>query len=160
VLDPLYTWNNGPAAPGTWAGGVAADETLLATFIQPNRDYYLSARPGYSPFTYPHPLVAGGGAGSAPAITSAGTASGTVGSSFSYTITGTNSPTSFTASPLLAGLSVNTSSGVISGTPTAAGTINVTIGATNATGTGSSTLVLTINPVVPPSAATTAIIAH
>src|SRR5437667_463606 len=66
-----------------------------------------------------------------PAITSPLTACGAVGVAFSYTITATNNPTSFTASLLPAGLSVNTSTGVISGTPTQAKTPNVTITASN-----------------------------
>jgi hypothetical protein len=84
-------------------------------------------------------------AGSAPSITSALTRSATVGTAISsYTITATNSPTSYNATNLPAGLSVNTSTGVISGTPTTAGTVNTTISATNASGTGSATLVFTI----------------
>jgi hypothetical protein len=86
----------------------------------------------------------------APVITSPLTACGTVGVAFSYTITATNNPTSFTASPLPAGLSVNTSTGVISGTPTTAGTTNVTITASNGAGpcnTASATLVITISAV-------------
>ena len=82
----------------------------------------------------------------APVITSSGTASGTVGSAFSYQITASNSPSSYGASGLPGGLSVNTSSGVISGTPTSAGTALVTVSANNAGGTGSSTLVLTVQP--------------
>ena len=85
----------------------------------------------------------------APAITSSLTASGTVGQAFTYTITASNTPTSFSATPLPAGLSVNTSNGILSGTPTASGTTNVTIGATNPTGTGTATLVLTVAPAVP-----------
>ena len=84
-----------------------------------------------------------------PVITSPTTATGQVGVAFSYTITATNGPTSYNATGLPAGLSVNTSSGVISGTPTTAGTSNVTISATNAGGTGSATLVITINPAKP-----------
>ena len=80
-----------------------------------------------------------------PVITSPATASGTVGSAFSYQITATNNPTSFGATGLPAGLSVNTTSGLISGTPTAAGTSTVTLSATNAAGTGTATLTLTIN---------------
>lgn len=82
----------------------------------------------------------------APVITSAQTATGTVGSSFSYQITATNSPTSFNATGLPAGISVNTSNGLISGTPTTAGTSNITVSATNAGGTGSRALTLTVNP--------------
>ena len=79
-----------------------------------------------------------------PMITSSLTASGTVGTAFSYQITATNSPASYNASPLPAGLTINTTTGKISGTPTAVGQTNVTIGATNGAGTGTATLVITI----------------
>ena len=82
----------------------------------------------------------------APVITSSGTASGTVNQSFSYPITATNSPTSYGASGLPAGLSVNPSTGLISGTPTISGTFNVTVTASNAGGTGIMTLITTIAP--------------
>jgi hypothetical protein len=85
----------------------------------------------------------------APSITSALSASGTAGAAFSYGITASNSPTSYSAAGLPAGLSVNTSNGAISGTPASAGTASVTIGAANAGGTGTATLVLTINPAAP-----------
>src|SRR5207237_4964679 len=86
----------------------------------------------------------------APVIQPPFTATGQVGVAFSYQITATNSPTSFNVTGLLpAGLSVNTSTGLISGTPTTAGTYSVTISATNAGGTGSHTLTLTINPAPP-----------
>jgi len=84
-----------------------------------------------------------------PAITSALTATATTGTAFSYTITGSNTPTSYNATGLPAGLSINTSTGVISGTPTTVATTNITISATNANGTGSNTLVLTVNPPAP-----------
>src|SRR5438477_5675069 len=89
-----------------------------------------------------------------PVITSPLTATGQVGVAFSYSITATNNPTSYNATGLPAGLSVNTTTGVISGTP-AAGTdagspYSVTISATNSGGTGSATLTLTINPPPPP----------
>ena len=82
--------------------------------------------------------------GSAPTITSPTTASATAGTAFSYQITASGSPTSFAASGLTGtGLSVN-SAGLISGTPSAAGTITSTISATNANGTGSATLTISV----------------
>jgi lysophospholipase L1-like esterase len=80
-----------------------------------------------------------------PSITSALAASATQNSTFSYTITATNNPTGYNATGLPAGLSVNTSTGVISGTPSATGSSNVSISATNGGGTDTKTLVLTVN---------------
>ena len=87
----------------------------------------------------------------APVITSTLTASAVKGSPFSYQITATNSPTSFNATGLPAGLTVSTSSGLISGTPTASGSFSVALSATNSGGTGTATLALTVNPAVPPA---------
>src|SRR5437660_7005835 len=85
-----------------------------------------------------------------PVITSPLTATGQVGVAFSYQITATNSPTSFNATGLPAGLTVNTTNGLISGTPTTAGTYSVTISATNSSNqTGNATLTLTIKPPPP-----------
>jgi len=84
----------------------------------------------------------------APVISSSLTASGTYKSAIStYTITASNSPTSYNATGLPAGLSVNTTNGEITGTPTTSGTFNITISATNAGGTGNATLVFTINKI-------------
>jgi hypothetical protein len=80
-----------------------------------------------------------------PVISSSLAQSGTVGIAFSYQITASGSPTSFGATGLPGGLGINTSTGAITGTPTSAGTSNVTISATNVTGTGSATLVVTVN---------------
>ena len=80
-----------------------------------------------------------------PVITSATSASGTVGTAFSYQITATNSPVSFGVTGLSPGLSLNTGTGVISGTPTSAGTFSIRLSATNVGGTGTATLTITIN---------------
>jgi hypothetical protein len=79
-----------------------------------------------------------------PAITSALAAAGTAGAPFTYQISATTLPTSFNAIGLPAGLSVNTATGVISGTPITAGLSSVTLIAINAKGTGSNTLSLTV----------------
>jgi uncharacterized repeat protein (TIGR03803 family) len=95
-------------------------------------------------------LTVGSGASNAPAITSAATTNVVVGTSFSYQITATNSPTSFTALSLPSGLTFDSTTGMISGTPTSVGTYSVPITATNASGTSSSVLNLTVDPAVAP----------
>lgn len=84
-----------------------------------------------------------------PTVTSATTASGKIGSSFSYQITASNSPTSFGAANLPAGLSLDSASGIISGSPTSSGVTTVTISATNTGGTGSANVTLTVAPATP-----------
>ena len=65
-----------------------------------------------------------------PVISSALTKSGTQNSAIStYTITASKTPTSYRATGLPPGLTLNTSTGAITGTPTSAGTFNAQIAA-------------------------------
>lgn len=83
----------------------------------------------------------------APVITSPLTQSSEYGAAASYTITADYLPTSFSATNLPAGLSINTGTGLISGTVTAdVDNYNVTIRATNAQGYDEKTLVWTVTP--------------
>ncbi len=83
-----------------------------------------------------------------PSITSTATAGATYGTGgFSYTIVASDSSaiSSYGATGLPSGLSVNTGTGAITGTPTTNGSFSVTISATDAAGnTGSTTLTLTV----------------
>ena len=78
------------------------------------------------------------------AITSPAAATAKVGQPFSYQITTTNNSSSYSVMGLPTGLSANATPGLISGTPTAAGTKTLTLEASNAGGTGQQTLTLTI----------------
>ena len=93
----------------------------------------------------------------APVITSNLSISVTAGNASSYEIGASNNPTSYSATGLPSGLSINTATGLISGTPAAVGTSDATIGATNSAGTGTATLVITVTEAIdttPPSAPT------
>jgi hypothetical protein len=128
-----FTVNSATQITATSPSGSAGTVDITATTVGGT-----SATSSNDQFTY----VA------APVINSSLTASGTYGSAIStYTITATNTPTSYNATGLPPGLSVNTGNGQITGTPTAtAGSpYSVTISATNAGGTGNATLVFTIN---------------
>ena len=79
-----------------------------------------------------------------PVITSPLSASGQRGEPFSYRITATNSPTTFGASGLPSGLSVDPATGLISGAPNDFGSFQVQVSASNSKGTGTATLIITI----------------
>jgi len=87
-----------------------------------------------------------GGGGTAPAITTASLPNGTVGTAYSQTLTATgDTPITWTldSGTLPTGLILSTT-GTISGTPTAAATSTFTVKATNAAGNITKTLSITI----------------
>ena len=145
VADSVCTVGSGFVARSTFTSNLIEDETAG------NPRAYAATGTANSGWTMQMAALklASSVAVAAPVITSATTASGNVGSAFSYQITATNAPTSYGATGLPAGLTVNSGTGMVSGTPTAAGTSTVTLSATNSGGTGNATLTLTINVAAP-----------
>src|SRR6266446_5711054 len=82
-----------------------------------------------------------------PVITSPATATATENQLFVYQVTATGTPTSYTATPLPAGLSFDSVSGILSGYPTSPGTTQIQLTASNSIGTGTAILILTVQPV-------------
>lgn len=66
-LEPIYIWNNSGGGnydtPGIHdynPNECGPDAQSSSTYIQRDREYYLSTpKPGYTPYTYPHPLTGG-----------------------------------------------------------------------------------------------------
>jgi hypothetical protein len=89
--------------------------------------------------------------GNTVTVTNPGNQTGTVGTGVSLQIQATDSQSgqtlTYSATGLPAGLSINSSTGLITGTPTTANTYSVTVTATDTTGAkGSATFTWTINP--------------
>ena len=169
--DPIYIWgNSGTATVNSGWGWGNPCSFNWTTFFQYGRDGLITgnpscsstgctvnaigtstAKPGWTPYTYPHPLV-GASAPIAPTIiTTCPLTSGTVGASYSQQMTASGD------SPITWDLSTGswptnitmTSGGMVSGTPTVVGTSNFTLRATNATGNNTEACSLTISSVGP-----------
>jgi serine protease len=97
-----------------------------------------------------HPIVSNPG-GNTVTVTNPGNQTSTVGTAVSLQIQASDSggaTLTYSASGLPAGLSINSSSGLISGTPSSAGTSSVTVSASDSTGaSGSTAFTWTVNPV-------------
>lgn len=113
--------------PGTW---------YVSFQLMDGRPWY-SGTPTYAIAVSPPP---------GPTISSSLNAYANQGQYVSYQITAANGPTSFGASNLPPGLSINPSNGVISGVQTGASSVNSTISASNAYGTDTKTLTWNITP--------------
>jgi hypothetical protein len=109
---PCYIWNNHITAP-IWFGEVIPNN--CSGFIQLNRDYFLSAKPGYGEFQYPHPLQSGGSPSPTPSPAATPTPTPTA------TATATSTPTA-TATATPGPSSTPTPTATATPTPTATAT--------------------------------------
>jgi hypothetical protein len=72
--EPAYIWNNSRVPLGNtgisdYGGSDCSSPDTSANYIKLNRDYFNGStpKPGYTPYTYPHPLVLSESLGTAPA---------------------------------------------------------------------------------------------
>ncbi|MFF1876617.1 ice-binding family protein [Leifsonia sp. NPDC058230] len=106
--------------------------------------------------TVPTGCPASGTVTSSPEITSASPTGATAGTPYSYTVTATGTPTptfTVTSGALPAGLTLNGTTGVISGTPTTAGSSTFTITASNGAAPVSSASYTIVTAAAAPAAA-------
>ena len=104
---------------------------------------------GYS--IYEFQVYTASGTGNTVTVTNPGAQTSKAGTAASLQVQATDSASgqtlTYSATGLPAGLSVNSSTGLISGTPTTAGTSTVTVTATDTTGaSGSASFSWTVNP--------------
>ncbi len=73
--EPLYIWNNTGTLVIGKDDGNGGDSGVHCTspddfndYLVLNRDYFLSAKPAYTKYTYPHPLVAGSSSPQVPSV--------------------------------------------------------------------------------------------
>ncbi len=145
-----YTDDSSLATAAVHAGLLQDAQTgVLKATIQAGLSQYIGTTANgvnsnnYSNFSGSYTLAAADGSlGSIPAITSPLQANYSVGQAFSYQIVATNTAKKYNATGLPKGLSVNTDTGLISGTPILTGRFAIDLQAINDSGTSSKTLVL------------------
>ena len=86
-----------------------------------------------------------------PVIASAPIVTASANQAFAYQITASDAPTNFGAAGMPPGLSVDTASGLISGTPLSAGSFAIALSATNASGTGMAGLTVNVTAASSPT---------
>ena len=154
-VDPVSGWAN----PGTTGGTKGYENSDECAWIQPGQTGG-AANVSFGSFgtfaeqaswsndtnacAISHQILNhGGGQGDTVTVTNPGNQTGTVGTAASLQIKASDSAAgqtlAYSATGLPSGLSINSASGLISGTPTGAGNSNATVTATDGTGASGST---------------------
>ena len=137
-------YNNGQALNGH-IGELIVMNTVLSPSGRQAMEGYLAHKWGLAgSLPNSHLYKSGTTSSAAPVISSGASASATVGSSFSYSITTNVANPAFEAANLPPGLSCNLGTGAISGTPLAGGVYKVTLSAQSTSSAQSATKILTI----------------
>jgi hypothetical protein len=140
ATNKTVTWTSSNTSVATVAGGlVTAAAAGTATITATTQDGGFTATCAVTVTSTPTPTV--------PTITTTTLPGGTVGTAYSQTLTATGTAPiawSIDSGSLPSGLSLNASTGAISGTPTAASTSNFTVKASNSAGSATKTLSITI----------------
>ena len=161
--DLIVTWDeddnsSGNQIPTIAVGANVKPGTYNETINHYNvlrtiEDFYNLSYAGSSSTATPitDAFTSGGGTADTVTVTNPGSQTATVGTAASLRVSASDSASgqtlTYSASGLPAGLSINSGSGLISGTPNTAGTSNVTVTATDATGaSGSASFSWTVNP--------------
>ncbi len=127
----------------------ASNDTAAQPAMTVSGGAFSATIPARSLVTYVIP-ASSASTGNTVTVSNPGNQTGTTGTAVSLPITATDSASgqtlSYTAAGLPTGLSISSSTGLISGTPTAGGTFTVTVTATDGTGaTGSATFTWTVS---------------
>lgn len=156
-----YTDDSSLAAAVVHAGLARVGQSLVVkATVRPGQSSYAGSTANgvtsssYGNWSGSYSVAAPDGAmGTIPMISSALSANGSEGQSFTYTIGATQTPSAYNATGLPEGLTVDYASGRITGTPKVSGTFRVQLLASNDSGASNAELVLTLgaNGATPPT---------
>jgi len=156
--NPVTSFNIGALPPGLSVGGTATAPTITGTPTASGAySVALSANSASGTGANSTLTITIAPALTAPVISGSNAQTVAINGSFNYSITASNSPTSYEASGLPVGLSLNSATGQISGTASVPGVYPVALRAFNASGAGAPfTLTITVGSLPVISSPTTA----